>query len=455
MLREALSRRRFPTILCRRTESVPQSGFARWGGGGYVLFRGGRQMVEDGQVAPPSALGHLRVLEIVNEVGEFCGKLMADLGADVVRVEPPGGASTRQIGPFLGDDPGPERSIHFWQYNANKRSITLNLDETEGQALLARLAGRADILIESMPPGYMDDRGLLYEQLRESNPGLVYASVSAFGRGGPRGNFKGGDLAGWASSGYMYTTGWTWHRPTRPWGRQASHAASLYAVTAALGAVFNRWSTGEGQHVDVSLQEAVASTVEQDSPFYVGDNVISGRRNNDHANGLGSTKILPCADGWVHLNGLAWRNGRNRIVEWIADDGMAEDLIDEKWHDDKYRRANLDHLLDVVTAWTKTKTRAEFFHAGQERGLECGPITNVAEAIDDPQLKHREFWVDVEHPEVDRTFTYPGAPYMLSETPWSMRHAAPSVGRDNADVFTRELGLSEDELARLRQRGIV
>ena len=406
----------------------------------------------------PTALGHLRVLEVVDDVGEFCGKMLADMGADVVRVEPPEGTETRRIGPFLEDDPHPERSLHFWHYNTNKRSVTLDLDRGDGQALFRRLAEGADILVESMRPGYMDERGLSYGDLGQANPRLVYVSLSAFGRGGPRGGMVGGDLAGWASSGYMYTTGWTWHPPTRSWGRQAAHAGCLYAVTAALSAVLNRWRTDQGQHVDISLQEATASTVEHDVHFYAGDKMVCGRRNNDHVNGFGTSKVVPCKDGWVHLFGLGWlgrREGRNPIVEWMAEEEMAADLTDEKWQDDKYRRANIDHLVEILSAWSRTKTKAQFFHEGQERGLECAPVYSVPEVCEDPQLQDREYWVEVEHPEMDRKFTYPGAPYLFAETPWSVRRRAPLIGEDNGAVYGEELGLSGDELTVLAEKGII
>jgi benzylsuccinate CoA-transferase BbsE subunit len=253
----------------------------------------------------------------------------------------------------------------------------------------------------------------------------------------------------------MYTTGWTQHPPTRPWGRQAAHAGCLYAVSAALAALFDRRRTGKGQHVDISLQEAVASTVEQDVPFYVGDGVISGRRDNDHTNGFGTVKVVACEDGWVHLNNISWRAGRNAIVQWMAEDGMAGDLTDDKWLDDRYRRANIDHLVGLVSAWAKTKTKGEFFHEGQKRGLECAPINSISGALADPQLHSREYWVEVEHPELRRQFSYPGAPCRFEETPWSVRRRAPLIGEDNTVIYQQELDMSKQELRSLAERGIV
>jgi benzylsuccinate CoA-transferase BbsE subunit len=252
----------------------------------------------------------------------------------------------------------------------------------------------------------------------------------------------------------MYTTGWAWHPPTRPWARQAAHAGCTYAVSAALGAVFSRRRSGRGQHVDISLQEAVASTVEQDVAFYVGDKIVSGRRSNDHVNTFGTAKIIRCKDGWVHLM-MGWRQGRNRIVEWMAEEEMAGDLIDEAWLDESYRRANVDHFVELVSAWTKTKSKAELFHDGQERGVECGPVNSVEEACADPQMQDRGYWQEVEHPELNERFTYPGAPCKLTETPWSVRRRAPLIGEDNAAVYIEELGLVETELSELAELGVI
>jgi crotonobetainyl-CoA:carnitine CoA-transferase CaiB-like acyl-CoA transferase len=206
--------------------------------------------------------------------------------------------------------------------------------------------------------------------------------------------------------------------------------------------------------VDVSLQEAVASQVEHDTHYYVGDNIISGRRNNDHVNTFGGQKILPCKDGWVHFS-IGWRQGRNPIVEWMAEDESAGDLTDEKWLDDKYRRDHIDHVVEVVSEWSKTKTKDEFFNEGQKRGLECAPVNSIPEVCADPQLQHRGYWVEADHPEMGRKFTYSGAPYLFTETPWSLRRRAPLIGEDNGAVYGEELGLDGDELTVLAERKII
>tara|TARA_Y100000590_G_scaffold68891_2_gene75111 strand:- start:6420 stop:7691 length:1272 start_codon:yes stop_codon:yes gene_type:complete len=420
----------------------------------FLLFEVG--MVQETHNSSKKALGHLRVIEIGEEIGEFCCKTFADMGADVIRIEPPGGAQTRDIGPFYKNERNPERSLHFWSYNLNKRSITIDLESNEGQLLLKKLVKESDILVESTPANWMQERNLDYTTLSKVNPKLIFVSISPFGRVGPHSQMHGGELVAWASSGYMYTTGWKWQKPTHPWGRQASHAAGLFAVTGAMAAIFERRRTGLGKQIDVSMQKSVASTVEQNVPFYIGDGVVSGRRENDHVNGFGGSKLIECKDGWVHMN-IGWRNGHNEIVEWMKEEGMAEDLIDEKWHDSKFHRQNFPHVLETITKWAKLKTKAEFFHQGQERGLECGPVNSVAEALNDPQMQSREFWVEVEHPEISdgEKFTYPGAPCILSETPWAARRRAPLIGEDNENVFQDLLGLSSKDQDELKKKNII
>ena len=412
-------------------------------------------MDQETSTSTKTALGHIRVIEIGEEIGEFCCKTIADMGADVIRVEPPGGAKTRSIGPYYKNAEHPERSLHFWSYNLNKRSITLDLNSPKGQNLLKDLIQQSDILVESTPPDWMRERNLDYETLIQVNPKLIFVSISPFGRTGPPSHFQGSELVALASSGYMYTTGWKWQKPTHPWGRQACHAAGLFAVTGAMAAIFERRRTGRGKYIDVSMQKSVASTVEQNVGFYFGDGIVSGRRENDHVNGFGGSKLIECKDGWVHM-GVGWRNGHNEIVEWMDVEGMAEDLTDKKWHDRKFHRENISHVIETITKWAKLKTKAEFFHQGQERGLECGPVNSVAEALNDPQMQSREFWVEVEHPEIGHgeKFTYPGAPCLLSETPWAARRRAPLIGEDNDYVFQEILGLSPNEQRKLAAKNI-
>ncbi len=402
----------------------------------------------------PSTLGHLSILELTDEKGEYCGKLLADMGAEVIRVEPPSGHPTRNIGPFVGDIPDPEKSLHFFHYNTNKRSITLNIERPEGRTLFKELITRVDMLVESTETGYLEGLGLGYSDLKQVNAGLVMVSISGWGRTGPRAHYKSSEIVGWGASGYMYTNGFPHTPPTKPWGFQAYTTACLYGAIGGLSALFYRRATGQGQQVDISIQEAVASTVEHNAIFYIYDHIISKRRNNDHVNSFGGLKILRCKDGWAHLM-MGWREGRNRIVEWMAEEGMAEDLTEGKYLDRKYQRAHMDHIVATIQRWALTKTRAELFHEGQKRGAEIGPLNTVPEVLIDPQLQAREYWYDLEHPELGKTVRYSGVPYRFSKSPCQMRRRAPLIGEDNEAIYLHTLGLSKEELTRLKEWKVI
>ena len=217
---------------------------------------------------PALPLSGYRVLDLAGPMGVYCGKLMADMGADVIKVEPPGGDPMREIGPFIDGRPGPERSLYWLHFNTNKRSVTLDINTPEGAAVLRRLARESDALLETGAPGYMDSLGLGYESLAGDAPGLVYASITPFGQTGPYRDFKGSDLVGFAMGGYMYVTGWPDTPPNKLWGSQAYHTVSNRAYIAILLALYHRMMTGQGQYIDVSMQEAVAATTEHVNTTY-------------------------------------------------------------------------------------------------------------------------------------------------------------------------------------------
>ncbi len=207
-------------------------------------------------------LSDLHVLELPGAVGAYCGKLLADLGADVIKVEPPGGDPSRHIPPFFHDDPHPEKSLYFFAFNTSKRSITLDLTRADGRALFRRLARQADVVIDAFPPGHMDSLGIGYQSLRQENPGLVYCSITGFGLWGPHAHYKASDLIAVAMSGMMYLAGFPEDPPNRPYGDQSHYCASVQAAAGILMAILYRDRTGQGQLVEVSMQEALAMNQE-------------------------------------------------------------------------------------------------------------------------------------------------------------------------------------------------
>ena len=393
------------------------------------------------------------VLDLSGPMGVYCGKLMADMGADVIKVEPPGGDPMRGIGPFVGDQPGPHRSLYWLHFNTNKRSVTLDVSSTEGADLLRRLACKADVLLETHPPGYMGSLGLGYDDLRELNDGLVYISIAPFGQTGPYRDYKAADLVGFAMGGYMYATGWPHTPPTRLWGLQAYNTASNRAFIASLIALYHRMNTGEGQHVDVSMQESVAATTEHVNMAYIYDRIPAVRCGFRHGGQFVAT--WRCKDGYVSVTThtqKAWDDLRS----WMERDGMVGDLWDDKYNERFILRGELSgHVEELIEKWTRLHTRKEIEEFGQARHHPWGPAATPADIMENPQLRDRGFLFEVEHPEHGATFTYPGAPYVLTRSPWKLRSTAPNTGQHNAEVYGEELGISGQELQALSAAGVI
>ena len=394
-----------------------------------------------------------RVLDLSGPMGVYCGKLMADMGADVVKVEPPGGDSMRQLGPFVHGKPGLQSSLHWLHFNTNKRSITLDIAGDEGAGLLRKLAQRADIFLETTPPGYLDSLGLGYDQLADSNPGLVYASLTAFGQTGPYRDFRATDLVGFAMGGYMYVTGWPHTPPTRLWGSQAYHTTSNRAFIAILLALYHRLATGLGQRVDVSMQEAVAATTEHVNTAYIYEGASAVRCGFRHGGQVVAT--WRCQDGYVSIttnSQQAWDDLR----AWMDRDGMAGDLLEEKYSDRFILRGEYSaRIEELIQNWAMLHTRQEITDWGQARHHPWGPVATPDELLENPQLWERGFFVEDQCPDCHSVMLYPGAPYKLTRSPWKLKHSAPTVGQHNVEVYCEELGLSANEIEALASAGAI
>ena len=302
------------------------------------------------------ALAGLRVLDLADEKASFCSKLLADMGADVIKVEKPGGDASRWLGSFWGNTPHPEKSLSFWYNNTGKLGTTLNLESQEGQDIFRRLINRTDVIVETFPPGYLDGLGLGYEALREANPGLVMASVTGFGQSGPYKEYKSCGIVASAMGGQMCVCGAPDTPPLKPYGQQAYYTASLFAAIGILMALRERKHSRGGQHIDISLQEAVAASLEHVMVRYFYDGVVSKRQGGFHWNRSFCT--LPCKDGYIVLSPLMeWET----LVEWLDSEGMASDLTAERWRDEEYRVQHIGHIIEVLQCWTKTHTTAELF----------------------------------------------------------------------------------------------
>lgn len=382
----------------------------------------------------------IRVLDLSDEKGSFCTKLFADMGATVIKGEKPGGDSSRMCGPFWGGSPHPERSLSFFYHNTNKLGITLNIECAAGRELFTKLIRKTDVLVESFSPGYMDKLGLGFDSLKEINQKLIMASITGFGQTGPRKNFKSCDLVASAFGGQMYVSGSPSLSPIKPFGNQSYVTASLFAAVGVLLALQVRARSGEGEHIDISLQEAVASTLDHVMVRYFHDQVVATRQGSRHWNQLFT--ILECKEGFIQLTPFHhWET----LVEWLDSEGMAKDLRDEIWKDEGYRIEHADHVIEVLQEWTMTHTTNELFELGQLMRFPWAPIHSPTDVMASPQLRARRFFIDCEQSEIPRTFRYPGLPYK-SSIPFSFpRNRAPFIGEDNLRVYQGELGVDKEQ----------
>ena len=396
------------------------------------------------------ALTGLRVLDLTDYRAHLCGRLMADMGADVIKVEPPGGDAGRRIGPFVDGEPHRDRSLFFWFYNLNKRSLTLDLSRAEGADLMINLMRSADVVIESFKPGAIQQMGFGWESLHRLNPALILGSIAPFGQTGPYRDFEADDMVLAALSGMLYVNGWPQGRPVRPLGLQAYHSSAYYAAIGIMCALFARNRDGEGQWLDVSMQEATASAVEHVAGSYFGEQRVEPRRGTLHWSRY--FRVGRCRDGYImHCTLGDWTS----LVEWVTGDGKAQDLTAPEWQDVLYRAEHAEHLFDVLDEWVKDYTRDELLERAQLLRLPYASVRDLNALIEDEQLKARGYFVEVEHPELGRRVYYPGAPYLFNETPWRVYRRPPLLGEHTVEILHGELGLPLDYLATLAGEGII
>lgn len=416
----------------------------------------------------------LRVLEYTDERGTHAGKLLADMGAEVVKVEPPGGERTRGFEPFVDDTPDPERSLYFWQYNTNKQSVVIDLEHEEGRELFRTLAAQSDFVVESMAPGEMARLGLDYPDLAPSNPGLIYVSITPFGRTAPRADELATDITLMANGGIAWMNGYDDHAlpPVRGGGNQAYHTGCHYGVMSALVALLHRDRTGEGQHIDVNINACINVTNEAGSYTWLVAQETVQRQTGRHAGVRPSMPTqVQCADGRYANTGLPPRRGAEFKVthDWLEELGLLEEFPEapllllgaERERIDLSKLAEDEELQAIFGAGRSALTfiasklaAYDFFTGCQQRGFQVGIIYSPEEVLTDPHFVARQWPVEVEHPELGRAVTYPGQPYAFEKSPWSIRRRAPQLGEDT-DTVLAGAGLGSDEIARLRTAGVV
>lgn len=393
-------------------------------------------------------LAGLRVVELSSEACAWAAKLLADLGADAVVVEPPGGSAQRRYGPWLDDEPGPERSLWWWHYNTNKASVVLDLDDAAGRERFVELVRTADVLLDGEAPGRLDALGVDYPDLAARNPGLVHASVTPYGRTGPSHALPATDLTVLAGAGPAWSCGYDDHSapPVRGGGNQAFHTASHWAVQAVLVALFERDATGEGQFVDVSMHAASNVTTELATYAWLATGSEVRRQTGRHAWWAPTAPTqVRAADGRYVNTGVAPRTPREfgLMVGWLDELGLSDEFpltslleagaalgaIDASALESDPVLAEILGAARELGAFLGERLDAyELFAGYQARGLAAGVVYSPDEVLADPHVVARGFPVEVHHPELGRSVTYPGAPYRFTATPWEIRRRAPLLG---------------------------
>ncbi|MBI4234308.1 MAG: CoA transferase [Chloroflexi bacterium] len=403
---------------------------------------------------PDLALADVKVLDFTHYVsGPYCTKLLADYGADVIKVERwDGGDPSRRLGPFPSDEPHYERSGLFLVLNTNKRGITLNLKTEAGKKLARQLVDWADLVVESYRPGTMAGFGLDYPSLTARKPGLVYTSLSNFGQTGPYREYLTSEIVVYAMGGEMYSTGLDFREPVKLGGDVSLFQAGSIAAVATIGALLLARSAGVGQQVDVSLMETQLASQDRRMPALVAFQYTGevSTRTPLGANGY-PIGIYPCRDGYFEFMG-----GLGRFRNTVAMLGNPPWLQDPRWY---APAAQMDEALKAefeahFIPWCMEHTMLELWRLAQENHVLSGPVNTIADVAQDPVFSERGAFAEIEHPVAGR-FKYPGRPFIMTETPWQLRRPAPTLGQHNEEVLCGMLGYSREDLVRLREQGVI
>jgi crotonobetainyl-CoA:carnitine CoA-transferase CaiB-like acyl-CoA transferase len=410
-----------------------------------------------------------RILDLTDEKGHLCGRILGDMGADVIKIEPPGGDPSRNVGPFYHDEPDPEKSLTWFFANANKRGITLDLQSADGRELFKQMAKGADIILESFRPGYMEGLGLGYASLAGVNPGVILTSITPFGQSGPYAQYKVTDLVAVSMGGMAYLWGDEDRAPVRISAPQAYFLGAQHAAIGALFALYHREMRGEGQWVDVSMYEAIIFALTYHIPSWEHGKTLRPRsgpsfpRPRPFPLPVFKTRwMFSCKDGQVCLS---FQGGNSAAVKsayamtaWANEEGYALELSDyqwEKWNVLTIEQSRQEELESIISPFLLTKTKTELLEGAAKRKILLAPVFTAADLAQNPQFASRGFWCKVFHPELNEILMYPGPSVQVPQCPQQIYRRAPVVGEHNREIFQGELGLSGTQLTLLKGQGVI
>ncbi len=405
-----------------------------------------------------------RVLDLCDQKGFFCGRVLGDLGCDVVQVMKPGDDPSRSPGSPNREASDQRESLYWLAYNANKRNITLNIESTAGKEIFKRLAQKADVVIESFSPGYMASLGLGYEEISSINPSLVMTSITPFGQSGPYRDFKAADLTLWCLGGMAYVSGDPDRAPVQVSSPQSYLHGGAAAAAATLIALYHREMTGEAQWIDVSIQEAVVHLLMNVVQFWDLCGIVL-KRSGVFRTGLSTAAnqrlIWRCKDGYVNFPIYATAGGAQsnaKLVRWMEEEGIRDECLSAiRWEEFDLSSASQEQFNRVegsIARFFERHTMDELYRGAIERGIMLYPVYGAKEILEDPQLMARGFWSNIVHPELGGIASFPGSPFVFSGERRDIRRP-PLIGEHNEEVYGAELRISDDELKSLKRAGVV
>jgi crotonobetainyl-CoA:carnitine CoA-transferase CaiB-like acyl-CoA transferase len=398
---------------------------------------------------PTGPLTGYRVLDLGGPLSLHCTKLLADMGADVIKIEAPAGDESRRVPPFKDDTPHPEKSLYFLHFNTNKRGITLDVEKPDGRAILLELCKKADVVIETNRPSRAKELGLTYQDFSAVNPALIVASITPFGQNGPWKEYKANDMAGIALGNLLYLAGEPGEPPLQPPGEIAYGMASTYGAFGIAVALYHRLDSGKGQHIDVSMHECGGHIAGYFIPNYgyTGDKPARASRKGEETdlydpyktkNGYARIFIIPVEQ---------WR----RLVEWM---GSPPSISGPEFEKMAYRRKHPEIVVGAIAEFCAKHTKEELYEQGQKRRIAVTPINTAGEFIEMEQTKARGLFVDMEHPVIGKYKQFGPVP-MLMETPGNIYRPAPLLGEHNQELYIGDLGMNSDDLVALQAEGVI
>ncbi|MGD0662375.1 MAG: CoA transferase [Syntrophorhabdales bacterium] len=403
-----------------------------------------------------------RILDLADEKGSYCGRILGDLGADVIKVERPSGDPARRIGPFYHDIPDPERSLHWLAFNSSKRGITLNIEGREGRTIFRKLSEKADIVVESFPPGYLDKLGLSYADLSSLNPGIIMVSITPFGQTGPYRDRKASDIAILAMSGLMSITGDADRAPVRMCLDQTYSLGATHGLVGALIALRYRRLSHVGQHVDVSLYEAAVRGNYWEPARWEFLKEIVKRSGNRFPRAVAKgLQLWPCKDGyvtWLLTGGVTGAKQMNALVQWMDEKNQGDTLKAVDWdalHLSEVSPEQMAAWEAIIGKFFLRFTMKEMMAEAIKRGIPMAGVNRIDQVAEDEQLAYRGYWERLPMSGLEETVGLPAFAYLSGVGSTRIRNRAPRIGEHNEEVYIKELGFSGDDIASFRKQGIL